>query len=298
MLFVGLFFRGLSAAATFGAKCGAIVSCGDDDFGKLSLKDLTNRGIDISKSIIKPGEETFFTLAALDDSGEKAMVLCITDVTMPKLEDIDMDYACSGKFLHMIGTYPHLVIPIGQEAKKRGVKVSLDFEPESQNMTQQEKDDTLALSYIVFPNEDGLTCYVGHDDVEKGAREMLAKGPEIVVVTKGAKGCEVFTNEEHFSVPAFKVDVVDTTGAGDTFNAVFVACLSKGYRLQKCAWLATAAAAMQIQKPGSRDGLATEEEAIAFLGAAGAQSPAGEVPHGGPVHPALRRGCGGAAVSG
>ena len=169
----------------------------------------------------------------------------------------------------MIGTYPHLVLPVGREAKKRGVRVSLDFEPEADRMTPEQKAETLSLAYIVFPNEEGLACYVGHRDLERGAREMLAKGPEIVVVTRGAAGCEVFTKEAHFAVPAFRVPVRDTTGAGDTFNAVFVSCLAREYPLERCAWLATAAAAIQIQQVGSRTGLADEAAAKRLLRAQG-----------------------------
>ena len=146
---------------------------------------------------------------------------------------MDFDYLAVAKYVHMIGTYPHLVLPVGREAKKRGVRVSLDFEPESDRMTPEQKAETLSLAYIVFPNEEGLACYVGHRDLERGAREMLAQGPEIVVVTRGAAGCEVFTKEAHFAVPAFQVPVRDTTGAGDTFNAVFVSCLAREYRSEE-----------------------------------------------------------------
>jgi len=263
----GMVSNFLSAAAAFGAKCGAVVCTGNDDFGRTSLADLEMRGVDISKSVIRDGYSTYFTFTNLDESGEKSMTLCLGegDTTVPSVEEVDMDYIAKGKFLHMIGTYPQMVIPIGKEAKRRGVKVSLDIEPESQNMTQEEKDETLALSYIVFPNEAGLACYVGYPGIERGAREMLSKGPEIVVVTKGEHGCEVFTDQTHFAVPAIKVPVKDSTGAGDTFNATFLACHSKGYPLENCAKLATAAAAMQIQHYGAREGIVGEDVAAGLL---------------------------------
>ena len=77
----------------------------------------------------------------------------------------------------------------------------------------------------------------------------------------------MFTSSEHIRVPAFQVEVKDTTGAGDTFNASFLSCLSKGYSLLECAWLATASAACQIQKVGARDGMVTEEECRTWLAA-------------------------------
>ena len=265
----GMVANYLSAAAAFGAKCGAVVSVGEDDFGRLTLGDLEKRGVDISHSIVRPGEDTYFTVTNLDASGEKSMSICQTAAISPYPEEVDFDYLAEAKYVHMIGTYPHLVLPVGREAKKRGVRVSLDFEPESDRMTPEQKAETLSLAYIVFPNEEGLACYVGHRDLERGAREMLAQGPEIVVVTRGAAGCEVFTKEAHFAVPAFRVPVRDTTGAGDTFNAVFVSCLAREYPLERCAWLATAAAAIQIQQVGSRTGLADEAAAKRLLRAHG-----------------------------
>ncbi len=261
----GMVANFLAAAATFGARCAGILCVGDDDFGKITLEDLRKRGVNTDKSVIREGQDTYFTATNLDASGEKSMTIALTDATYPTADEVDFDFLEKAEFVQMVGTYPDLVIPVGRQAKTRGVKLSLDFEPESQDMTQQQKDETLALSYIVFPNEDGLKCYVGYDDVEKGAREMLSKGPEIVVVTKGAKGCEVFTNDDRFEIPAFKVDVKDTTGAGDTFNASFLACLAKGYPLRECAWLATASAACQVTAIGSRTNLITEAQAREFL---------------------------------
>lgn len=65
----------------------------------------------------------------LDASGEKSMSICQTAAISPYPEEVDFDYLAEAKYVHMIGTYPHLVLPVGREAKKRGVRVSLDFEP-------------------------------------------------------------------------------------------------------------------------------------------------------------------------
>ena len=98
---------------------------------------------------------------------------------------------------------------------------------------------------------------------------MLRQGCRIVVATLGAKGVYVCTEKEAFTFPAFRVDVRDTTGAGDTFNAAFLSCLSKGYDLQACARLATAASALQIQQIGARGGMPQEKDARQFLLARG-----------------------------
>lgn len=261
----GMIGNFLSAAASFGADCGAIVCYGDDAFGKMSVEDLMKRGIDVRFSVCKQGETTFFTVTHLDRIGEKAMTLCLTPTIVPQLSDIDLSYVLKAKYVHMVGSYADIVIPIGRACKQHGVRLSLDIEPFAEQLTDKIKEEILENAYIVFPNEEGLKTFTGCNNYETGARRMLTQGPKIVVVTRGSKGCSVFTDTEEFSFPAFSVPVVDTTGAGDTFNGVFIACLNKGYELRKCALLSTAAAAMQIQEYGSRNGLHSEKETVDFL---------------------------------
>ena len=70
-----------------------------------------------------------------------------------------------------------MLLPVGREAKKRGVRVSLDFEPESDRMTPEQKAETLSLAYIVFPNEEGLACYVGTGTLSAGQGRCSPRAP-------------------------------------------------------------------------------------------------------------------------
>jgi sugar/nucleoside kinase (ribokinase family) len=118
---------------------------------------------------------------------------------------------------------------------------------------------------IAFPNLAGLQALTGLQDPEKGARYLLEQGVKTVVVTCGAQGVRIYRDQYYYEHPIYPVDVRDTTGAGDCFNAVFIACLCKGWTIERAAKYASAAAAISIQSVGAREGLPTCDAVEAFL---------------------------------
>ena len=265
----GMVANFLASAARFGARCAGILCVGDDAFGHESLDDLIGRGIDVSGSAIRKGQSTYFTTTCLAPDGEKRMILCFQDAVFPTPDEVDDAILASAQFVQMTGSHVKLSIPVAERARTLGTKVSFDLERLQSPMSEETKQKLLSLADIIFPNEEGLYSYSGCNSIEAGAMKLLSMGPSVVVVTKGADGAEVFTEAEHVSVPAFTVEVADTTGAGDTFNGAFLTSLCRGYPLRDCAYLASAAAAEQITAVGSRTKLITEQQAVAFLAARG-----------------------------
>lgn len=269
----GIISNFLCAASRFGAQCAAIVRTGDDERGRISLEDLRAHGVDTSHCICYPGSATYFTVSCVDACGEKSMVVCLDGSTQPEICDIPFEFLSQARYVHMIGTYADAVLAVGRECKNRGVLLSIDIEKQEWQIPQWKVREILSLTHIAFPNERGLAYISGKDSVEDGCAWMLEQGCKIVVATLGAKGVYVCTRDEKFAFPAFHVDVKDTTGAGDTFNAAFLSCLAKGYDLHRCARLATAASALQIQQFGARGGMPDENEAKRFLQEQGISEP-------------------------
>lgn len=261
----GMVANFLAAAARFGARCAGVLCVGDDSFGHETLDDLARRGVDVSASVIRPGQSTYFTTTCLAPDGEKRMILCFAEAVFPAPEEVDDRVLASARYVQMTGSHTKLSIPVARRARALGTRVSFDLERLQSPMPEETKAELLGLADIIFPNEEGLYSYSGCTSVEAGARKLLRAGPGIVVVTRGADGAEVFTDAEHIVVPAFAVEVADTTGAGDTFNGAFLTALCRGYCLRDCAYLASAAAAEQITAVGARARLLTEAEATGFL---------------------------------
>jgi ribokinase len=110
------------------------------------------------------------------------------------------------------------------------------------------------------PNALELELITGESEVPKGAKTLIDLGVEIVAVKLGAKGCYVTNGEEKRTIPPYKVQAVDTTGAGDAFNAGFLYGLIKNKTLTQCGQLGNYVAAQSVTKMGARDGLPYEKD--------------------------------------
>ena len=144
-----------------------------------------------------------------------------------------------------------------------GAKLVLDVEDNTITGDALDKE-ILQDSDILFFNEAGA----GHIREIYGNRfldEIINNGC-LVVITLAANGCEVYANGGHFHSPGFDVPVVDTTGAGDTFNASFLYGLSKGWSSENTAVFANAAASRAIGIMGPRSGAAGEQTVLKFMG--------------------------------
>ena len=119
---------------------------------------------------------------------------------------------------------------------------------------------------IAFFNEIGFKSYRGQRSEQAAVEQLLAYGIEYVVVTLAEKGCEVFTAKESFHSPGYQVEVVDVTGAGDTFCSSFLFALSLGKSARFAANFANAAASICVSKLGARAGAVSRDTVEAVMG--------------------------------
>lgn len=143
------------------------------------------------------------------------------------------------------------------KAKENGTKIAIDVD----NLkVTDEFQWSFKLADLVFINEHGFANLAKGKTEEEAINEVMNNGTEILVITKGALGCEIITPDERFSVPCPNVKVIDTTGAGDTFNSSFLYALINGYDLHDCAVFASCAAGLAVTNVGARAGTSTEAE--------------------------------------
>ena len=146
-----------------------------------------------------------------------------------------------------------------------GVKVIVNTAPYS-----PVTDEFLSGCYLVTPNEveaEELTgiCVSDLESADKAAKVFKDKGVQNVVITLGSRG--VYVNEDGKSeiVPAYKVNAIDTTGAGDAFNGGLLTALSEGKTIGEAARFANALAAISVQRIGTTPSMPTRAEIDKFL---------------------------------
>lgn len=147
------------------------------------------------------------------------------------------------------------------EIRRAGVKVVCDLD--TGYIENDTEDNYKELDIAIF-NHLGFDRYKAGRSEEQAAQDLLSYGISLVGVTYGHKGCRIFTPMDSFSVPAFNVDVVDSTGAGDTFSASLLYAL-QSMPPRQAAEFASAAAAICVQSIGARAGAVSLKQVLAFI---------------------------------
>ena len=260
----GMVANFLVALAQLGTPCAFHGSVGDDEFGRLSLAQMADSGVDISCAIVRPGERTYFCIVMLDESGEKALVVAPTSCLFPRLEHISEECIARAQHLHTTAADVRTTVRIVQIAKQHGLTVSVDVEVGAV-LQGRGLSSLLSLVDVMFVNHRAVDLLCRSDSLADWATRMIAKGTRVVCITKGDQGALVVSGSETVDIGAFAVPVKDTTGAGDCFAAGFIHGWLRQWPLSKVAIFANAVGAISVTRRGGRSNPPTISEVTAFL---------------------------------
>lgn len=252
------------AASRLGLRVGFLGSVGDDEAGRLVREDFRSFEVATDGLRVLPGQETQFTVILLDETGEKAIVVVSTYQETMELDAETRSYIAGARALYTMPYDLDQFKKVATAARALNTQVVIDVEP-TLGASLGALKEILAHTDIAFFNREGLTSAMGDLELSKAAQQMLDYGPEVVVVTLGKEGCLVVDGDETVECAGFVVEVKDTTGAGDCFNAAFLAGYLWGWPLSKIATFANAAAALSVTKIGPRAGFPTVEAVQRFL---------------------------------
>ena len=242
------------ALARLGFEVTFVGRVGDDYYGGWAAEQLRADGVDTSGMVIDPGLRTGATVV-LSTGAERAFVTYIGSISEVRRSDITAEILSAADHLH-VGSYflqkrlhPDM-LDLLQEAKRRGLTTSVDLGWD--NFLEWDAGILEALPFVdVFlPNLVEAQQITGAGSGEAAA-EVLARRGNIVVVKMGSEGCLVRHRDIHFRVPAFEVQVVDVTSAGDVFNAGFLYGFMAGWELNRAARFAAACGAIAVSQVGS-----------------------------------------------
>ncbi|MCA9895255.1 MAG: sugar kinase [Anaerolineae bacterium] len=265
-------------AARLGMQVGAIGSVGQDAFGQCLLDQLAEDHITASGVRTLPGRTTGVAFVAYNADGSRNFVFSLGAGGELTPDMLDPALFEGLRCLHLMGSTLSMsqqALETGQAAlelaKENGATFSFDpnVRPEMLPLDQAREifASFIAAADVLIPTAEELTALTQQPDVISAADHLLSVEPSrIIVVTEGAKGCTVYNREGATHVPGFSITEVDPTGAGDCFDAGFLAGWLSGSTLVDAARLGNACGALAVTKQGPMAGaarLATVREFMA-----------------------------------
>lgn len=258
--------------AKLGAEPVSIGVLGADYEGDLVVELLGSHGVDASRMVRIEGERTHVSLLFIGSDGERNPVM-IRPGAMDRMtrEHVDFDLVAAADVLHvggadMLGEFATgPLVELIRFARERGVLVSVDVLAKCDGAMAERLAPALREAHYFFPNEGQLAGMTGTEDPAEGARRLRELGVEHVVATLGEQGSLIVGPETEARVPAFEIELVDTTGCGDSYVAGFIVALCNGWDPEAAGWLGAAASGQVATGLGSDAGIVDLPSTLEFM---------------------------------
>lgn len=257
------------ALTRLGISAGAMGKVGTDAFGDLILQTLINNGVDTTGMQQDPSSSTSFTFVAVASDGERTFYHYIGANGELCEADLDWEVIKRAKILHIAGA---LVMPrfdgapmanVLREAKSLRITTSLDTAYDATGRWMETLEPCLPYVDMFMPSIVEAQHLTGISDPREIAQFLRnCYGIHTIVIKMGENGSYASTPEAEHFVPAYPVDVVDATGAGDAYVAGFLAGTIMGWDLKATAELASATGAACVTAIGTTDGIQNLEETL------------------------------------
>lgn len=277
-LFEGPFPSGSSAimistVARMGHSCGIISGVGKDDFGECILNRLNKDGVDTSRVLVDPDNSTACAFVSYDHEGGRKYLFHWdhTPATEAKMPDVTEPALKEAKFLHVMGCaltarleYGWEIVKTVKAMKKQGTKISFDPNVRVEHLTNPVKskesfriiNEILAETNVFEPGIEELKLLTGEKDLDTAVKKCF-RNPnlEILLLKMGSKGSRIYTRDGVIVEQGlYDLEVVDSTGAGDSSDGAFLCGLLEGKSIQESAQMAAAAGALNVAAFGPMEG--------------------------------------------
>jgi len=274
-----------AAFARLGGKSRLLTQLGDDPFGHKIINELNDVGIDTGCITLTDKANTALAFVSLGENGDRTfsfyrkpsadMLYEAESVKEEYFDDVFALHFCSVD----IGNFPM------KQAHKKAVEIMrqrggiVSFDPnlrfnlwDSREALQKAVREFIPMSDIVKLSEDELEFVTGAKDISMGAHNLFGQGVKLVLYTCGNKGAYAFTRNTHAYAPSYKVDAVDTTGAGDGLTGAFLWTLKyicsgrekleeiSTENLMECLEFANKFCALSVQRKGAIASYPTTDE--------------------------------------
>jgi sugar/nucleoside kinase (ribokinase family) len=252
--------------AKLGAQVSSVGAVGSDPIGRVLRELLTEQGVDVGGLVDKDEVQSSASVLPVRPNGDRPAWHCVGANGAFTLDDVDLD-ALAAADVVLLGGPEFLggeaAATLLEHARNHGTVTAVDMLAPGDADMLEWVGAALPHADYFLPNDEQLLGLTGESDLGAAARVLLDRGVGCVAATCGARGALVATADGSETVPAFDVDVVDTTGCGDAFSAGFLTGVLAGRTPAEAAALGNATAAQVVQGLGTDHGafnLASVEE--------------------------------------
>jgi sugar/nucleoside kinase (ribokinase family) len=268
----GLVGTAMVAVARLGVRAGFVGTAGMDEAADLKLRSFVEAGVDLSRLVRRDGPDDQVMLVWVHgETGERVFTGVKSGTRQPiRVEELDRAYLTSADYLHIDGLlHREATLQAVQWVKAAGKMVVMDGSRTRGPISDAHRQ-LIPYVDVLITGEGFARALTGIEEIWQAGRAVLELGPRTFVETVGERGCYTVCRDargraQQFHTPAFQVDVVDTTGAGDVFHGAYIVAMTRGWSARECAQFSTAVSAIKCTQLGGRAGIPTFEQAMAFL---------------------------------
>jgi sugar/nucleoside kinase (ribokinase family) len=257
-------------AARLGLRVAFVGRVGDDAAGRFALATLADRGVDTGGCVVDPALPTAITVVLVHDD-DRAILTSPGCLESLAADDVDLDLVARSRHLHVSSLFlqPRLAEGLAElfrAARAAGTGTSLDPNDDPSGRWGGGLHEVLAVTDVLLPNEREALAIAGRLDgnLAAAARDLAARGP-LPVIKCGAQGALAYAGGEPVRAAGPVVTVADTVGAGDSFDAGFLAGRLTGRDLRESLALAAACGSLSTRASGGTDAQPSMAEALAAI---------------------------------
>ncbi len=260
----GLVATALVAVARLGGRATYAAKLGNSILAMRAINAMRSEQVDTSFVLDTEGAEPIVAviLSSADD-GQRNIFWTKSDVEYPMPSEFpDENWFERTSVLLIDNESGRAGVEAARIARQHNLPVVLDAERDEGPVRE-----ALQISSHVIVSEESASRYTGKDSACDMLAALRTSPEQTVIITRGEKGCVGLTSDGNFDLPAYKVEVVDTTGCGDTFHGAFALAIARGKPVVEAARFASGAAALCATELGGRAGIPTARGLQKFLSA-------------------------------
>ena len=250
----------LATCAAMGLRTKYVGATGTDDNGRRIRDELARLGIDTSDAVIRDVTNQFAVIMVDEHAGERIVLWDRHDGLVLRPRELAPEILTNARVLHVDDVDQNAAILAAHAGRACGAAITSDID----RITDRTEELVSAVTIPIFA-EHVPKALTGEADFERALRKLRRLNDGLLCVTLGPKGAVVLDGDRFHHEPAFEIEALDTTGAGDVFRGAFIASMLRQDSVPQMLRFANAAAGVSCTRLGALNGVPTRDEAEALM---------------------------------